>query len=136
MYPAIAPAEVLAIDVAHDATLTLSLSTAWGAAAARARLSTAERHALPHCAALWGHGRGCPGRLDVLRGALDRCLRALGAQPAVIIVRPGDQPAFWLQVTDTTGASREIELSVLDTVALLLGDQVRVAVEATPEHAG
>ena len=133
MHPSTAPAEPLAIDVAHDATLTMTLSTASGAAYARATLSPAERAALPHCAALWGHGRQCPGRLDVLRGALDRCLDALDAAPPVIIVRPGDRPAFWLQVASACGTRREVEIGLLDAVALLLGDDPRVAIETAAE---
>lgn len=134
MQPPTAPAELLAIDVAGDATLRVSLSTASGAAYARVTLSPAECAVLPHFNALWGHGRGCPGRIDVLRGVFDRCLDALGAQPPVVIVRPGDEAGFWLHVVGAAGP-REIELGVLDAVALLLGDRARVAVEAAPRSA-
>jgi hypothetical protein len=93
----IAPAELLAIDVTHDRTLTVSLSTTSGAAYERTTLSSAECAALPHFNARWGHGPGRPGRLDVLRGVFGRMVDALGLWPVIIIrlacLRRPDRPA-------------------------------------------
>lgn len=75
--------------------------------------------------------RGDVRGLDILRGALERAVSVLGSQQPVVVIRPGDEPAFWLRVTTGTDA-REVELGVLDTAALMLGDRVGV-VEASTE---
>lgn len=129
------PAELLAIDVAEDRTLTVSVSTSTGTAYARTELSLAECAALPHFTALFGHDARCPGRADVLRGALERIAGALGAPRPVVVIRLGDAPAFWLRLVGTPDG-REVELGVLDTVALLLGDRVGLAIEAGGAAAG
>lgn len=66
-------------------------------------------------------------------GCCRRAITALGYGPPVVVVRPGEHPAFWLRLHDQT-TPRELEIGVLDAVALLLGRRVAIAVEAAPER--
>jgi hypothetical protein len=51
----------------------------------------------------------------------------------VVVVRPGEHPAFRLRLHDHT-TPRQLEIGVLDAVALLPGSRVAIAVEAAPER--
>lgn len=104
------------------------LTTAEGAAQASVELSPAEAAALPHVASVCGHASNCPGKVDLLINLLVRMLAALDRQRPVVVVRPGDQPAFWLHVAGAAPPV-ELELTRLDALALLISEQTEVAIE-------
>jgi hypothetical protein len=54
--------------------------------------------------------------------------RCCGYGPPVVVVRPGDTPAFWLRL-QRDAETGELGLGILDAIALLLGDRIAVAVE-------
>lgn len=85
-------------------------------------------NALQHVAALHGHDRGCPLQTSSQVGVLARSLHAAQAVPLCVIVRPGDDPAFWLRLAGDRGPT-DVRLGVLDAVALLLSEQFPVALE-------
>ena len=58
-------------------------------------------------------------------------VRVHSALRPVVVVRPGEQPAFWLRLHDHT-TPRGPEIGVLDAVALLLGRRTAIAVETAP----
>jgi hypothetical protein len=107
---------------------TVSLSTASGTAYARTGLTPAERATIPHLNAMWGPVDQVACHADVVRGMLRRAISALGYGPPVVVVRPGDTPAFWLRLHQDA-QTRELGLGILDAVPLLLGDCIGVAVE-------
>jgi len=130
-----APADVLGIDIADGVTLTIALTTGAGTAYARTDLTLAERAAIPHVNAIWGHDGGVVWHDDVVRGMLRRAITALGYGPPVVVIRPGDAPAFWLQI-ERDGRTRDLGLGVLDAVAQLIGDRLDVVVEVDQAHVG
>lgn len=128
MIPGTTRVETLHITSTSSDSLRLLLTTAEGAAQACVELSPAEAAALPHVASVCGHAAHCPGRVDLLTNLLVRTLEALDRQRPVIVVRPGDQPAFWLHVAGTTQPV-ELELTRLDALALLISEHTEVAIE-------
>lgn len=93
-------------------------------------IDTATRRALQRVHALYGHHPSCrapaPAGPDLLR----RALRAAGARPSCLLVRPGSSPAFWLRIA-TRHELVELDLGVVDAVAILLAGGVPIVLTDT-----
>lgn len=81
---------------------------------------------LEHLAALHGHSPGCGGSPDVHVGLLLRSLRAAGAWPLLLLVRPLPGPAFWLRLMADEGPV-DVDVSALDAAALIMSRRLPLA---------
>ncbi|MDP9023638.1 MAG: hypothetical protein M3N57_13265 [Actinomycetota bacterium] len=98
----------------HDLSVTVPLDRgAW--------------YALGHLGALHGHERGCHYRAEVHVDLLRRSLRAGGAWPLCVLIRPDPDPACWLRIATAQG-SVELDLELLDAAMLLLSGRFTTAV--------
>ncbi len=84
--------------------------------------------ALPHLHALHGHIGGCSSAPDVHVDLLIRCCHSLGGSPQMVIVRPGPSVGFWLRIVGEGGVT-DVDLGLLDAVALLASRRLPIAVE-------
>lgn len=84
-------------------------------------------HALRHVHALHARPAHCAQRRPIHVDLLLRAVRACGAWPLCVVVRPGPDPAFWLRIV-RDGEPVEVDLDVLDAVVLLLADRLPVTV--------
>jgi hypothetical protein len=82
-------------------------------------LTPRSQSALPFVFALPGHEHGCPGGGDLTVGVLLRTVAALGGETASLLVRPGP---------------RELDLDVLDALALMLSRRLPIHVTADPSR--
>lgn len=94
-------------------------------------LTPRTQSALPFVFALLGHEHDCPGGSDLTVGVLLRTVAALGGETASLLVKPGASPAFWLRLLAPDGP-RELDLDVLDALALMLSRRLPIQVTADP----
>lgn len=90
-------------------------------------INASTAHALRHLHALHVHPAGCGKRRLVHVDLLLRAVRAGGAWPLCVVVRPGPEPAFWLRIV-RADEPVEVDLDVLDAVALLLADRLPITI--------
>lgn len=95
-------------------------------------IDAATAHAMRHLHAMQAHPARCGSRPSTYVDLLLRSLRATGSWPLSLVVRPGPEPAFWLRLM-VDAEPVEIDLDVVNAVALVLADRLAVTVMDT-EH--
>lgn len=93
-------------------------------------IDAATAHAMRHLHAMQAHPARCGTRPSSYVDLLLRSLRTTGAWPLCLVVRPGPTPAFWLRLV-VDAEPVEIDLDVVNAVALLLADRLAVTVVET-----
>lgn len=88
-------------------------------------IDPATAHALRQADALRHHPALCQRHRPTYVDLLLRSIRATGAWPMGVVVRPGPEPAFWLRMV-VDGEPVEIDLHVFDAVVLLLANRLPV----------
>lgn len=115
---------------ADDQTLTLLLDASGHDVPVTIPLPERAAQTLDHLAILHGHSQGCGAAPDVHVGLLVRSLRAAGAWPLLLVVRPAPAPAFWLRVMTTDGPV-DVDVGVLDAAALIMSRRLPLALVDT-----
>lgn len=117
-------ARVVALHVHRD-IVHVALETAHGQTTVAVPVTTGTAHALGHLhaarACRCGPSTTDPSQVDLLLRILD----GVDATRAVIVVRGGDQPAFWLSIA-ASGPRRELDLNIVDAVSLLSSGRLPV----------
>lgn len=120
----------LAVLRATDDELVMVLQVDGSDVPVHLPIDAATRRALQRVHALYGHHPSCrapaPAGPDLLR----RALRAAGAWPLCLLVRPGPEPAFWLRIV-AAGDPVELDLGVVDAVAMLLAGDLPIVLTDT-----
>ncbi len=93
-------------------------------------IDAATRHAMHHLHAMQAHPTRCGTSPSTYVDLLLRSLRATGSWPLCLVVRPGPDPAFWLRLV-VDAEPVEIDLDIVNAVALLLADRLAVTITDT-----
>lgn len=120
-------AELAGIEVGRG-SVRVDLLTDNGVTSVALPLDAASHRALPAVLTLHGHGRGCPGQVDVHVGLLLRVLHLAATGTPELVLRPRARPPVSLRLSGAAGV--EVALGTLDACCLLCSCRVPIRVDA------